>query len=148
MDQTGARTLLNDFGRDRYRAAAAAVLPGVPVQLRYGGLSEPEPDNGSYWARVNSQVVDEPQETLRNGLEQRRFRTDGLIIIQLFAPRAKSTSQTELDQIAELIRNDFRTHQSADMEFTNARIADNVQPEPNWQRANVVSNYTYRQFIS
>lgn len=149
MDHFSSRTLLYDFGRDRFRAAALAVLGvEIAVQLRYGGVSEPEPDDGVYWARVSRQTVDEAQETLRNGLEQRRFKTEGLVFIQLFGPRSDSKALANLDQIAELIRNDFRTYQDADLEFTNPMIADNVQPEANWQRANVVSNYTYRQFIS
>jgi hypothetical protein len=148
MNQADARTVLYDFGRDRFTAAAATVLGVLPVALRYGGLVQPEVPDGTYWARVSSQVVEEQQETLRNGSGQRRFRTDGIVTIQLFAPRAVSLALNQLDQIAELLRNDFRTYQPEGMEFTNAVIVDNVRAEPNWQRANVVSNYTYRQFIS
>ena len=149
MDYKQSRTVLYDFGRDRFRAAALVVLgAGVVVQLRYGGVSAGDPDDGTYWARVTRQVVDEAQETLRNGQGQRRFKSEGLVFVQLFAPRGDSKAQDNLDRIAELVRNDFRTYQNAELEFTNAAITDNVQPEPSWQRANVVSNYTYRQFIS
>ena len=148
MDHKSSRTALYDFGRDRYLAACGVVVPAVVPVLRYAGLSEDEPTDGTYWARVSRTVVDEGQETLRNGSSQRRFRSTGIVFVQLFVPRSVSRGQVHLDDIAELVRNDFRTYQGEDLEFTNARINDNVAPEPGWLRANIVSNYDYRQFIS
>jgi hypothetical protein len=151
MDHASSRAFLYGFGRDRYRAACAALGVADP-ELRYGGdtsgANKELPANDKYWARISRRVVSEDQETLRNGSEQRRFLTNGLVFVQLFAPVTDSKAQDNMDKIAELVRNDFRTYQGAECEFTSAAINDTIPPEPAWLRANVVSNYQYRQFIS
>jgi hypothetical protein len=151
MDVASSRTFLYDFGRDRFLAACAAV--GVAdAELRYkgdtSGLSKTTPDNDKYWARISCTIVDQRQETLRNGLLQRRFVTNGLVFVQLFAPITDSRTQDNTDKIAELLLTDFRTFQGEECEFTSAAINDSIAPEPAWLRANVTSNYQYRQFIS
>jgi hypothetical protein len=151
MDHASSRTFLYDFGRDRYRAACLVV--GIEdAELRYGGdtsgANKEPPANDKYWARISRRVVDEPQETLRNGDQQRRFVSIGLVFVQLFCPVTESNAQDNMDKIAELIRNDFRTYQGAECEFTGAAINDTIPAEPAWLRANVTSNYQYRQFIS
>lgn len=146
MDQASARTFLYDFGRDRYREASLAVL-GFEGELRYGGAPEKKvPADDLYWARISTQVVDEDQETLRNG-EVRRFVTSGLVFVQLFCPVVDKRALPAMDAIAEAVRRSFRTYQGEEVEFTNARINDSVANEPNWLRANVTSEYQYRQFM-
>lgn len=117
--------------------------------IRYKDVKDSLPvtvPNDVYWAWVSTQVVSEDQETLRNGT--RRFRTDGLIFVQLFIPTADAQGGTRMDLIAEDIRNVFRQRAPDDtIEFTRAKIVDNIAPEPNWLRANVVSEFQYRQFL-
>lgn len=149
MDNASVRTLLYGFGRDQFRAACLAVLGGsVTPELRYGGLVENQPSNDKYWARVTRRIVREQQETLRNGISQRRFMSNGFVVMQLFGPVADSKALNNLDNIAELLRNAFRTHQATELEFTNAEINDNVAPEPNWITSRVTAEFNYRQFIS
>jgi hypothetical protein len=151
MDSASSRTFLYDFGRNRFLAACAVVGVAGP-ELRYSGdtsgANSTLPANDKYWARISRRIVDERQETLRNGALQRRFVTDGLVFVQLFAPVTDSKAQDNMDKIAELIRNDFRTYQGEECEFTTAEINDTIPPEAAWLRANVVSTYQYRQFIS
>lgn len=145
MDKAGSRTALYDFGRDRYTEASALVL-GQAGELRYGGAPQVDtPGDDSHWARVSCRVVDEYQETLR--LNTRRWVSTGLVFVQLFAPVTDKRAQPRLDAIAEMVRNAFRTWQPGELEFTSPAINDSIAPEPAWLRANVVSNYTYRQFM-
>jgi hypothetical protein len=151
MDAATSRTFLYDFGRDRFLAACATLGIADP-ELRYSGDTsggnKNSPPNDKYWARLSRRVVDERQETLRNGEHQRRFVTDGLFFVQLFAPVTDSKAQDNLDKLAELIRNDIRTRQGEECEFTTAAINDTIPPEAAWLRVNIVSTYQYRQFIS
>jgi hypothetical protein len=151
MDQASSRSFLYSFGRDRFLAACAAVSIADP-ELRYAGdtsgANKEEPENDKYWARISRSVVDERQETLRNGALQRRFVTNGLVFVQLFGPVIDSKAQDNMDKVAELVRNDFRTYQGEDCEFTGATINDTIPAEPAWLRANITSNYQFRQFIS
>jgi hypothetical protein len=149
MDRSQARDLINTFVTERFVEVTTDVT-GQPGELRYQGVRPVEgqplvPANNVYWARVALLVAAEPQETLR--CEVRRFVTMGSAIIQLFCPTVDVNAQLNLDIIAERMRNYFRTHNSAEIEFTNARISDNIPAESNWLRANIVSDFAYRQFI-
>lgn len=145
MDAASSRTVLYDFGRDQYTAACVAVL-GAPGELRYGGAKDRTvPADDKYWARLSRTVVDEYQETLRLGV--RRWCHTGLLFVQMFAPITDSRASDNLDKLAELVRNAFRTYQPAEIEFTKAAITDNLPAETAWQRINVTATYQFRQFI-
>ncbi len=150
MDTASSRTFLYDFGKARFLAACAALGVLTP-EVRFAGATAPgtsdQPAHDRYWARISRRVVDERQEGLRNGALLRRFVSDGLVFVQLFAPVTDSRAQDNLDKLAERIRNDFRTFQGVECEFTSAAINDSVAREQAWLRANVVSNYQFRQFI-
>lgn len=150
MDTASSRTFLYDFGRVRYAAACATL--GLDVVLRYAGdtsgVNKAPIADDKYWARISRRIVDERQETLRNGLLQRRFVTDGLTFVELYAPVVDSKAQDNLDKLAEVLRNDYRTYQGEECEFTTSEINDTIPAEAAWLRANVVSTFQYRQFIS
>lgn len=93
------------------------------------------------------QTVLEDQETLRNG-EVRRFRTTGLVFVQIFAPRTAGDAQAKSDILAENVRNSFRMRAVNDnLEFTRATIDDNVRVETDWINVVVSSRFEYRQFL-
>jgi hypothetical protein len=149
MDRSEARDLINSFVQVAFAEVTAAVT-GQAGLLRYQGIKpqgeEPlVPPADAYWARVTMQVASEDQETLR--CETRRFVTVGNVIIQLFFPTVDLNAQPNLDIITEQLRNRFRDHPSDKIEFTRSRVTDNIPAEPNWLRANVVSDFAYRQFM-
>jgi hypothetical protein len=150
MNRSQARDQINTFVTDAFGEATTAVL-GAAGELRYQGIRPPDgvplvPPNDAYWARVTLQVAAEYQETLRcDGT--RRFVTAGSVIVQMFFPTLDVNAQPNLDVITEMVRNRFRTHPSAEIEFTGSRVDDNIPAEPNWLRANIVSQFAYRQFI-
>jgi hypothetical protein len=128
-------------------AAVLAPIVGTNNELRYFGLKySSEVPVTKYWGRLSIQTVSEDQETLRN--EVRRYRSYGLVFVQLFAPINDSQAATKLDQIADALRNLFRHCTAADnVQFSRARIADNIDPEAAWLRANVVAEFEYNQFV-
>jgi hypothetical protein len=149
MDRTAARDAINTFATEQFQAATLALL-GEAAELRYQGIKPLDgvplvPPADRYWARVTMQVADEYQETLR--CETRRFVTVGSVIIQFFCPVTDANAQPNLDIITERVRNAFRNHPSGIIEFTRPRINDNIPAEPNWLRANLVSDFAYRQFM-
>lgn len=152
MNRTEARDFIFDFANDAWAAATAAVVTdGTPVAVRYQGVTQGdasgEPAQGTYWARVSMQTVDEYQETLRNG-EVRRFVTIGLVFVQIFAPNTHGKAQAWADRLAELVRNTFRERCVDDnLEFTGVAIDDNVRREPAWLPVNINGRFAYRQFI-
>jgi hypothetical protein len=149
MDRTEARDLINTFVGTAFAEVTTAVT-GAAGQVRYQGIRPVEgeplvPPNDVYWARVTIQVAEEVQETLK--CENRRFATFGSVIVQLFFPVLDMNAQPNLDIITEQLRNRFRDHPSDKIEFTRCRVDDNIPAEPNWLRANIVSQLAYRQFM-
>lgn len=149
MDRTTFRDRLNTFATERFQEVTTSLL-GEAGDLRYQGIKplndEPlVPANDRYWTRVGFQVVSEHQETLR--CETRRFVTVGLVFIQFFAPVVDPNASPNLDIITEQMRNAFRKYESSEIEFTNPRINDSIPAEPNWLRANLISDLAYRQFM-
>lgn len=146
MDRVTARNFLYDFCRAQW-VLATETHTGVKGEIRYEGIfnAAGDPQNGEYWVRVDPQTIAEPQETLRNMV--RRFKTEGLILLEIRAPLRGKDAQTKLDLIAEDLRNAFRSYQTENLEFTAARVWDSISPEANWLRVNVISNFTYRQFL-
>lgn len=145
MDRTIARDTIFTFATEQYEAVTTALL-GAPAELRYQGLKDASvPPNDKYWTRVVIQVADEYQETLR--CEVRRFVTVGNVIMQFFIPVVDVNGMPNLDIITEQMRNAFRNYRSNEIEFTRPRINDNIPAEPNWLRANLVSDFAYRQFM-
>lgn len=127
--------------------ATLTPIVGNNNELRYYGLKYANAvPTTKYWGRLSIQTVSEDQDTLRNGT--RRYRAEGLVFVQLFAPINDSQVATKLDQIADGVRNLFRHCTAADnVQFSRARVVDNIDPEPAWLRANVVSEFEYNQFV-
>lgn len=127
--------------------ATLSPIVGNNHELRFFGLkySSEVPVN-KYWGRLSLQTVDESQDTLRNGL--RRYRSVGIVFVQLFAPINDSQVATKLDSIADAVRDLFRHCTAADnVQFSRARVVDNIDPEPAWLKVNVVSEFEYNQFV-
>lgn len=122
---------------------SAAVVGYVP-EVRWPGVEEPEkPELSKFWARVSQQTVIEGQSSLRNGDGGQRYTTDGLVFVQIFCPKSDSLGMTNGRKLAIIARNAFRGNAtSGQVWFRNARINE-LPPEENWYRFNVVAEYEY-----
>jgi hypothetical protein len=150
MKRSEARDVIYTYSTEQFSVALAAA--GVPAEapraVRYQGVAANEPPQGSYWARVSMQTVSEEQETLRTGEQGRRFVTIGLVMVQLFVPRSSGKELVEMDELAEAFRNAFRDLDAPDgLEFTGAKIDDNVRVETSWLNVLVTARFSYRQFM-
>ena len=124
--------------------AESAAVAGYIPEVRWPGVEEPEkPDLAKFWARVSQQTVIEGQSSLRNGDAGQRYTTDGLVFVQIFCPKSDSLGMTNGRKLAIIARNGFRGNAtSGQVWFRNARINE-LPPEENWYRFNVVAEYEY-----
>lgn len=129
--------------RDTWNAEASAIVGYLP-EIRYQGVEEPSKlPIDKYWARVSQQTVSDSQSTLRNGTCGQRYRTNGLVFIQLFCPKSDSLGMTTGRKLATVVRNGYRgVKTSGGVWFSNVRINE-LPPEDNWYRLNVVAEYEY-----
>lgn len=125
---------------------AAAIVGSVPTVYWPGVEPGAPPPAENFWARVSQRTVEEPQITLSSrvgGVNQRRFRVQGLLFVQIFCPMAHSDAITQGRQLATLVRNAYRGATTAScVEFFNPRI-DEVGPDDVAYQINVVVEYRY-----
>lgn len=123
--------------------AATSVIVGYECQIFYPGIVEPEkPPIGTFWARMSRQTVREPQSTLRNG-ENKRYTSQGLVFVQLFAPLSDTQGAEKLRLLAAAVRNGFRSGPTpSEVKFVNMRINE-LAADGKQHRCNVVTEYEY-----
>ncbi|MCW2763979.1 MAG: hypothetical protein JWR85_4180 [Marmoricola sp.] len=130
-----------------WNANAATILGEAPGALRYVGVeTQGKQETDKFWARVSTQGVDENQASIANGVGapgNRRYQAEGLVFIQLFAPKSRNTAMEKLRLLAQLARNAYRGKVTVNgVSFSHVRIQE-LDPEELWQRINVVAEYAY-----
>lgn len=123
--------------------AGAPAIVGYLPEVRWSGVEkEGAPETKKYWCRVSSQTVIERQITFRNGTDK-RYQTDGLLFVQIFAPMSDAKSMENLRSLAVVARNAFRGKTTSSMIwFRNVRINE-FGPDSKAYRCNVVAEYQY-----
>lgn len=128
--------------RTAWNAGAPAIV-GYTPEIRWPGVEEPtKPETKKFWARVSSQNVTERQITFRNGTSK-RYQTDGLIFVQIFAPMSNAQAMEKLRLLAVVARNAFRGKVTgSDVWFRNCRINE-LSPDGTSYRCNIVAEYQF-----
>lgn len=144
--------MITDYvdGRDQIFTQYRTILPGtvaiIGAELTsvYQGVETGgKIPTDKFWARVSQQTVDEPQAALRGNDLKTRYRTLGLVFVQLFGAKNDVANYQKLAQLAALVKTAFRGKQTDGcIWFRNTRIQE-LPDEAAWQRLNVVSEYTY-----
>lgn len=127
-------TLLSSFG---------------PLIILWGNETRGKPDFTKYVIRITHDTVLSKQANLSNceGIAgQKRYRTSGLTIIQLFGPTNDQQVQDRALKLATIARNAFRgpgQHATDDtVWFYNARIKK-IPRENDLYRLNVIAEHEY-----
>lgn len=127
--------------------ASSAAIAGYVPHIYWKGVEEPEKIDGSaYFVRASQQTVAEGQGSLTTQIgatTKRRWRTVGLVVIQIFCPRSDVQGMERGRLLAELARNCFRGQATENgVWFRNARIIEQP-PEELFNRFNIVAEYEY-----
>jgi len=143
---TEARDEINSLFFAKWKAETAAIVGYVPEVLWHNVQSRDIPNSSKYWARVSQQAVLESQTTLstcEGKPGQKRYTADGLVFVQIFAPKQLGNSAQFAGKLAEVARNAFRGKSTpGKVWFRNARIID-IEPEDQFYRFNVVAEFQY-----
>lgn len=124
--------------------ASTPAIIGESLKTVYQGVeSGGKVPTNKFWARVSQQTVIEGQATLRGTDLTRRYRSEGLIFVQLFGAKDLIEDYAKLTKLGALIKTAFRGKQTNGcIWFRNTRIQE-LPNEDAWYRLNVVSEYTY-----
>lgn len=125
---------------------AAAVL-GEAAELRFADVEKQgKIPTDKYWGRVMTSHVSDAQASLSNGVvapNNRRWRGEGIVAVQLFAPKSKPSSKDKLRLLAQSVKLGLRAKVTPNgVEFNNVRVND-VDSEELFYRLNVVAEYAY-----
>lgn len=129
-----------------WNAQTDAVIGYVP-EVRFQNIVNPgKPDSSKYWARVSVQTVDERQTTLSSAVKLepgRRYTTNGLIFIQVFAPLSDVAAGRNGQKLADIAKKAFRGKTTpGKVWFLNGRVQE-LPSEEQFARFNVVTEYQY-----
>jgi len=139
---TEAVDAINGAFYEAWQAEAASIVGSVP-EIRWQGVEADKPPQNVFWCRVSIQTVYEEQTTLSNDNGTKRYRTGGLVFVQIFCPTADAQAMDKGRKLAIVARNAFRGKQTANgVWFRNARINE-LPPEDDAYRLNVVADYEY-----
>lgn len=124
--------------------ANTTPIVGYIPDVQYQGVEEPEtPPSDKYWVRLSQQTVLESQSTFRNGVNGKRYTTEGLVFVQIFCPRSDSESMEKGRKLAKVARNAYRGKSiPGSIWFRDSRINE-IPPEEKFIRFNVISEYEY-----
>jgi hypothetical protein len=124
-------------------AGSTAIIGYVP-EIRWPGIeSSDKPDETKFWLRISNQSVYEEQTALAGNDGLKRFTNNGLIFVQLFAPKTSSKNFVLLKQLAFLVKTAFMSKRTSEgVILRNARLNE-LSDEAGFHRCNVVVEYEY-----
>lgn len=100
-----------------------------------------DPVSNKAWARVVTRQLVSAQETLGR-IGARRFRREGIIIIQIFVP--PDTGTREARELAKAAADIYEGVSFSSVDCTNAQIAE-ISDQPSWFQVNVEVDYAYEE---
>ena len=127
---------------DAWQAGAAAFNEGEVPRIVWPYKSESAPSVDTVWARVSRQTVREGQSTLQDD-GSKRYTSDGLLFVQIFAPLRDGKAGWRLQRLAMLARDCFRGQSTpGGVWFRNMRIQE-LKPDAKSYQIKVVTEYQY-----
>lgn len=114
-----------------------------------GTVTNSQDSSTGAWARVSIDTLDDRQDTLSvpdGPGGTKRYRTVGLLFIQLFVPAGDSRRVGMLPFVADAFKTAFRKYPHRNgLVFRNARYDASIPAEKSFERANIVVEFEYNE---
>ena len=111
-----------------------------------------KPASDKFWCRVTVYTELEEQANIsvaNAGAYAKRWTTSGIVMIQLFCPRAVKNSDKLGQQLSNIIKLCYRGKTTdGGIWFRNARINDGLEPEELFYRFNIVADFEYDELTT
>lgn len=122
-----------------YWATISTSIVGMVPEIRFYG-TENDKIPSTYFVRFVMSPVKDGQSSFRQ-TDGKRFRADGLIYLQVFAPRSDRASYAKMRKLSMQLQKRFRSAIDC-ISFNNVRIVDAPKEDMFW-RQNVIAEYWY-----
>lgn len=132
---------------DLCKSSAVRLLFDYDIDIRWpNNEKDSKPDASKIWLRVSRQTVTNPQTAIQNnfrGQSARKYTNNGLLFIQIFSPKTNGVFP-KVEKLAEMFVKEVFRGKSTEhcIVFRNARFNE-LPPENDWYRLNVVTEYEY-----
>lgn len=145
LSDTEALAEINITVENAWTAGVPSIAGSAGHSLRFKGKKEANP--AGYWARVSADRIASPLASLADettfGNNKKRYETTGVVFVQVYAPKSENNSFKKGLQIAEIVRDAFRSAgQAGSVWYEDARINDLPDDGSSW-RWNVVATFRY-----
>ena len=134
----------------KWQAKAPAIVGGAAPEIRYQGAEKAEkPAASAYWMRAGTQTATTRQTAYIDpeapGQSPPEFTTDGVVILQLFAPMTGPGSYAKGELLAEAAQCMFMATQTSEgVWFRNPRINE-LENDGTWYRWNIIADFQFNQ---
>lgn len=143
--RSGARDEMYARVRDTVKRTVITGLKYTP-EIRYQYSGQDGIPGDKLWLRASVHTIDSPQTTLSSNVGkpgQRRYTSFGFLVVQFFMPRSDAATPEYAGLIADAIQAEFRTKQSPlAVVYRNIRVNE-LAPEDQYYRLNVVADFEY-----
>lgn len=141
---------LNKLFNDYWKLNTVAIAGYIPEIRWNGNEKSTAPDSSKFWCYHSVLNVTEEQKTLSNAVAapgQKRYESEGIIIVQLYCPKSILNSKDKGRQLATVAKNSYRGKQTVTgIWLRNVRIVD-VEPEELYYRFNVIGDYSFDEIF-
>jgi hypothetical protein len=93
------------------------------------------------WCRISVKHVSGKQATLANQVNQRRYRRNGLLIVQLFTPIGTGLSLA--DKYAKIILDSVEGKSTTSNVWLRNCRTNEIGREGSWQQTNIFADFEY-----
>jgi hypothetical protein len=142
MDYNTAYKTITDRVLSEWSTRSTQAV-GKAVEMRFKGIEKKLPE--AMFARFTMKPVLERQSSHRGGTDApQRYRSSGLIFIQVFSPKSNGQiAEEQTRKLAQAAKAIFRGKTfDGCIEFRNVRIVD-LEDENQYLRKNMIAEYEY-----
>lgn len=137
-------TTTAEVARDEVLGAVAAALGAYPdVVQKWQGKDTPDPPpSQSRWSFASMTTANEGQASLANAFAQMKWNTQGVLMVQCFAPLNKGSIDAAMELALSLKRHFRKLITPSGVWFRNAS-AKEIGTLSSWYQVNFTSTYTF-----
>ena len=122
MTDSTARDAIYSLFQATWNAHAASIV-GYSPEVRYQGIEHLDtPDPTKVWAHVGHSIVNTKQAGFSAAIA-RRYTTDGVLTVDIYAPRSASTAVAMAQQLANKLKLAFSGSRSEGVWYRNVTAA-------------------------
>lgn len=132
--------------RDELLGLVSTAMTGEDqVTIIWDNKDGDKPGAQNSWMRVTLRHREGAQSSLGAEDRRRRFRNDGMLIVQVFCPTGPGLSES--DRLSMKLLEQFRSRRTASGVLLRKAKASEIGPDGGWHQTNVSVEFEYDEIV-